>query len=173
MRIPVLSVVIAAACLSGGIASAAPNSKSFTDQGFVIQATEDGMAEVAIANMAIAKSSSSDVKAFAARMVQDHGNANSELASLGRSKHLRVPARINAKHQATLAMLQQQSGASFDAAYAKLMVADHAKAIALFTQESQSADADFAAFANKILPTLQAHKQMADDLSAKVGSPAT
>ena len=108
----------------------------------------------------------------AARMAQDHGNANSELASLGRSKHLGVPARVNAKHQVTSDMLQRQSSANFDAAYANLMVADHARAIALFSNEVQSPDADFAAFANKTLPILQAHKKMADDLSVKMGSTA-
>jgi len=69
-------------------------------------------------------------------------------------------------------MLQHQSSANFDAAYAKLMVADHARAIALFSNEVQSPDADFAAFANKTLPILQAHKKMADDLSVKMGSTA-
>jgi len=155
----------AALCVSGSVASgAAPPA----DQSFVKQAALDGMTEVEMANIASAKSSSDEVKAFAARMLQDHGKANADLAALAQSKSIKVPTKLDIKHRAMLNALQVRSGASFDAAYAQHMAAAHAKAVALFTKESQSPDADLAAFAKKTLPTLQEHKRLADALDAKV-----
>ncbi len=102
-------------------------------------------------------------------MVKDHSKANAELASLAESKSLKVPAKLDVRHRAMVDALKLRSGASFDAAYAKHMAADHNKAISLFTKESTSSDTDLAAFAKKTLPTLKEHKKLADDLNAKVG----
>jgi putative membrane protein len=163
-------VAAAALCVSGGVASGAAPP---TDQSFVKQAALDGMTEVEMANIASEKSSSDEVKTFAARMIQDHGKADADLAALAQSKSIKVPTKLDIKHKAMVDALKVRSGASFDAAYAQHMAAAHAKAIALFTQESQSPDADMAAFAKKTLPTLQEHKRLADALDAKVGHKAT
>jgi putative membrane protein len=130
------------------------------------------MAEVEMANIASEKSSSREVQTFAARMLQDHNEANAALAALAQSKGLKVPTKLDIKHKAMVDALQVRSGAGFDAAYAQHMAAEHAKAVVLFTKESQSADADMAAFAKKTLPTLQEHKQMADALDAKFSQKA-
>jgi putative membrane protein len=143
--------------------------KGLTDESFVKQAAQGGMTEIEMSNVAEQKSASQDVKTFAARMVQDHTKANAELATLAKSKNLKIPDKLDVKHRAMVDALKLRSGAGFNAAYAKHMVADHNKAISLFTKESQSSDADLAAFAKEILPTLKEHKQMADALNAKVG----
>jgi putative membrane protein len=44
---------------------------------------------------------------------------------------------------------------------------DHDKAIALFEGASKSADPEFAGFAQKTLPTLQEHKQLASKLPSR------
>lgn len=50
------------------------------------------------------------------------------------------------------------------------MVADHEKAVQLFTRAAQeSQDADIRAFAAKTLPTLQEHREMARQLAQQVG----
>jgi putative membrane protein len=164
------SGVAAVLCVSGSVAlGAAPPA----EQAFVKQAVLDGMTEVEMANIASAKSSSEEVKTFAARMLQDHSKANAELAALAQSKSIKVPTKLDIKHKAMVNALQVRSGASFDAAYAQHMAADHAKAVALFTKESQSPDADMAAFAKQTLPTLQEHKRLADALDAKFSPKAS
>jgi putative membrane protein len=162
--------IAAALCVSGSVAAGATPS---AEQSFVKQAALDGMTEVAMANIASDKSSSDEVQAFAARMLQDHSKANAELAALAQSKSLKVPTKLDIKHKAMVNALQVRSGASFDAAYAQHMAAEHAKAVALFTKESQSPDADMAAFAKKTLPTLQEHKRLADALDAKFSPEAS
>jgi putative membrane protein len=167
MRILTLLIAAAALCVSGGVAAGA--RQDLTDQSFVKQAAQDGMAEVEMGNVAAEKASSDDVKTFASRMVRDHSKANAELADLAQAKHLKVPTKLDVRHRAMIDALKLRSGASFDAAYAKHMVADHNKAISLFTKESQSSDAELSVFAKKTLPTLKEHKKMADALNAKVG----
>jgi len=135
---------------------------------FVKTATLDGMTEVEFGKLAVSKSSNSDVKRFAQKMVQDHGQANQQLAALARSKGLPVPTKLDAKHEAMLQELSAKSGAAFDSDYASHMAKAHTKAVALFEAASQSSDPDLAAFAKQTLPTLQQHEQLANNLNASV-----
>lgn len=141
-----------------------------TPETFVKTAAQDGMAEVALAKVAESKSSNPDVKQFAAKMVHDHGQADAQLAQLAKTKGLSVPGSLDAKHQAMVTAMSNKSGAAFDTAYSAHMAKAHEKAIALFEAAAQSSDQDIAAFANKTLPTLQAHQQMADNLKNETGS---
>jgi putative membrane protein len=134
---------------------------------FVKHAAQDGLAEVELGQLALSKSQNADVRKFAQRMVQDHGKANSELTAIATRKQLEVPKKPGAEHQATTQELRGKSGAEFDAAYAQHMAMDHGKAVALFESASQGKDDELAAFAKKTLPTLEEHKNMADDLNGR------
>jgi putative membrane protein len=136
-------------------------------------AAEDGMTEIALAKLAETKSSNSDIKQFAQKMERDHGQANEQLAQLAKSKGLTVPSTLDKKHEAMVTAMSHKSGAAFDASYSEHMAKAHAKAVALFQSAAQSSDKDLAAFASKILPTLQDHQQMANNLEHEHGSKRT
>ncbi|MDB6044612.1 MAG: putative outer membrane protein [Gammaproteobacteria bacterium] len=137
---------------------------------FVKKAAQDGMTEVELGKLALTKSSNSQVKQFAQKMVQDHGTANKELAGIAKGKGLDVPAQLDAQHQDMVKTLSSKSGAAFDSAYAEHMAMDHTKAVALFRAEATSNDPELAGFAKKTLPTLQEHKQLADTLQSSTGA---
>lgn len=139
-------------------------------QTFVKMAAEDGLAEVEMAKVAMKKSSNNDVKQFAQKMEQDHQQANDQLSSIAKSKGIEVPQKLDAKHEAMVKSMGAKSGKAFDQAYAQHMAKDHSKAVALFQGASQSSDSDLAAFAKKTLPTLEEHKQLADNLNSSVGT---
>jgi putative membrane protein len=66
--------------------------------------------------------------------------------------------------------MSKLSGAEFDREYMKHQVADHDKAVALFERQAKNGkDAELKAFAERTLPTLKEHQQMARDIHAKVG----
>ena len=134
---------------------------------FVKKAAQDGMTEVAAAEVALAKSQDPSVRSFAERMVTDHGKANKELESIAKSKGLDVPKELDAEHQAMVDALSAKSGAEFDREYSQHMNMDHNKAISLFEAASRTSDADLAGFAQKTLPTLKRHKQLAEKLPGK------
>jgi putative membrane protein len=131
---------------------------------FVEKAAQDGMTEVELGKVALAKSQNAEVRDFAQRMVTDHGKANQELAALAKQKGIEAPRKLDSEHQAMVQMLEAKSGAAFDNEYSRHMNMDHTKAITLFEAASKSSDADFAGFAKKTLPTLKEHKKLASRL---------
>jgi len=143
------------------------------DSAFIHTAAMGGMAEVELGKLAVANATSSDVKLFAQRMVDDHSKANDELKSLAGQKNVKLPAELDAKHKAVQDKLAKQKGAAFDAAYMSEMVSDHNTDVALFQKESKSGkDAEAKAWAAKTLPTLQEHQKMAKEIHAKTGKGA-
>ena len=136
------------------------------DSAFMKKAAAGGMAEVELGQLAVQKASSSDVKAFGQRMVDDHGKANEQVKQLAAEKHVDIPQAPGAKHQATKARLEALSGTQFDQAYIEEMVKDHKKDVAEFQHASKSAkDDDVKNFAAKILPTLQDHLKQIEGMT--------
>ena len=131
---------------------------------FVKKAALDGMTEVEAGKVALDKSKDPKIRAFAERMVKDHTKAGAELESIAKAKGLAPPKMLDAEHKAMLDSLKAKSGQEFDHAYAEHMNMDHSKAIALFESATKSPDADRAGFAEKTLPTLKEHKQLAQEL---------
>jgi putative membrane protein len=146
-------------------------SLSANDRKFVMEAAEGGKMEVALGKMATEKASKAEVKAFGQMMVTDHTQANTELQALARSKGVNLPsAEKQDPHEAQLRGL---SGDAFDRAYMSLMKEDHEKDVAEFRKESQSAsDPDVKAFASKTLPTLEKHRERANEVAKNTGGRA-
>jgi putative membrane protein len=183
-RISLASVFVAALAVSGAVAqqagdntssSAADSSASsgkmsagtaMADTKFMKEAAEGGMAEVALGQLAVEKASSSDVKKFGQRMVDDHSKANDQLKQLATEKKVDLPQDLNAKDKATKATLEKLPGDQFDQAYMKDMVKDHKKDVSDFRRESKSAhDPDVKQFASQTLPTLEDHLKQAESIA--------
>jgi putative membrane protein len=139
------------------------------DQDFVMKAAQGGLAEVAMGAAGLQKAANADVKAFAQRMVTDHGNANSELTQLASTKGVTLPTDVGAEHKAAADHLGTLSGAEFDKAYMMHMVDDHEKDVKEFETAAQSAqDPELKAWAAKTLRTLKDHLKMAKETQAKL-----
>ena len=148
----------------GGMSAMTPEDKEF-----VVKAGIGGLYEVQAGNLALQKAASAEVKAFAQRMVTDHGNANTELARLATSKGLALATELDGELEGAVEHLASLSGAEFDKAYMQHMVPDHEKTVADFDKASTTGtDADVKAWAQKTLPTLQEHLRMAKEISAKL-----
>jgi putative membrane protein len=136
-----------------------------TTQQFALSAAMGGMTEVELSKLTLRKSANSKTKSFAHMMVSDHSKANSELRSIAASKAIDLPTSLDNEHAAAVESLAALTGAAFDQAYAKQMVSDHQKAVALFKQEaSDNNNAELAEFARKTLPTIETHLQTAMEL---------
>jgi len=141
------------------------------DKAFVLEAASGGMAEVELGRLAVDKASSSDVKQFGQRMVDDHSKANNDLSAVAQQKNIAMPTSTSAKHKALHDRLSKLSGAEFDKAYMADMVKDHQKDVADFQHEAKMGkDADVKAFASRTLPVLEDHLRMAHDAAVKVGA---
>jgi len=135
------------------------------DAMFVKEASAAGLAEVALGQLGADKGSSQDTKTFGQQMVTDHTKANDELKSIATAKGLTPASEPMPADQKAAKAMEARSGDAFDKAFAAKMVADHKKAVALFTKESTSGkDPELKAFATKTLPTLKQHLEMAQQL---------
>ncbi|MCP1445991.1 putative membrane protein [Pseudomonas sp. GGS8] len=143
-----------------------------TSNDFVDDAAAGGIAEVETSKLALEKSSSADIKAFAKMMVTDHSKANEELAALAKKHDIKVPDTTTLVKQAKEKILDLRDK-SFDTAYANNQVKAHEETIERFKKEANTVTDDrvkgateFKAFAQKMLPTLEKHLDMAKKLQA-------
>ena len=136
--------------------------KEPTSEEFVKKAAQANFAEIEVSKLAQTKAESSDVKSFAQRMIDDHSQANSELAQIAKTQNLKVPLDADLKHKASMTMLKARKGESFDTAYMKEMDKDHTAAVNLFQAASTSSklSPELKAFAAKTLPKLEQHHQL-------------
>lgn len=133
---------------------------------FVDEVSAKGIAEVENAKLALEKSTSTDIKAFAKKMITDHSKANIELAGIASRKNLDVADDAELSAKAKTLILELRDGQSFDEAYANNQVEAHKTVIELLERAAISNDADLAAFAKENLPTLQKHLKEAKELAA-------
>jgi putative membrane protein len=158
-----LTLIPMAALAAGG----APGSP---DTSFYKSLAAGGMAEVRLGKLAQQKTTDPNVKEFAAMMVKDHSAANAQLRDLATSKGLTLPRGPGVAARAKKAELEVLSGHSFDSSYVSGQIKAHEETVALLQKEIASgSDADAKAFAQKILPTVQAHLQAADKLADGLG----
>lgn len=152
-------------------AATAPNAAADSRAvAFARKAAESGLAEVALSRLALEKAENSRLKAFANRMVSDHGAANAELQRAANADKIgRLPDAPGDDAGAARDKLAQLQGAAFDRAYADRMVDDHEDAVALFADYvDDGGDGALKEFARKTLPTLREHLAQAKALEEMV-----
>jgi len=150
----------------------APNSLSSRDKNFVLQAAQTGMLEVQLGKLAVERGSSARVKEYGQEMVNEHTQANQELMQLAMQKGVELPTEMSSQNKALTDRLSGLSGTSFDKAYKQAMIESHNQAIALFQAQSQQGqDPELKGWATKLLPNLQAHLQMVNQMLADTNQP--
>jgi putative membrane protein len=161
-------ITLATACMLTLTAHQSWAAMSKDDLTFLQKATSCGLAEVALGRMTQQNAQSAQVKEFGLRMVADHGEANKELQKIAKSQKLDLPKTPTSEDKAAEDRLGALKGAEFDAAYSEDMVKDHQKDLAVFQHEAESGqDPALKAFAQKTLPRIQQHLQMAQAISAR------
>lgn len=151
----------------------APRGAGAQERKFMTEAALGGLAEVEGGQLAARKATSADVKAFAERMVKDHGAANEELERIAAAKGVELPTQLDRKHRSELERLQKLSGSDLDRAYMNHMVQDHRKDVAQFRKAAKDMkDAEVKQFASRTLPTLEDHLRMAEKVAANVKAAA-
>ena len=144
-----------------------------SDKAFAHEAAVGGLTEVELGTLAKEKASSPDVKAFAERMVTDHGKANDELKQWAEQHHVTLPTELDAKHKALAAKLEKANGDAFDKAYTKQGgVAAHKDTLAKLQKASKAVkDTDVKGQVDKTIPVVQEHLKHAEQVaSGKMGS---
>ncbi|MFN0257246.1 DUF4142 domain-containing protein [Pedobacter ureilyticus] len=125
---------------------------------FATNAADAGLAEINLANLAIGKTTNTEIKAYANMMLKDHGMANDELIVLAKSKNITLPIAMSAENQKHRDELAGLTGSDFDKKYAKLMEENHVKVLAFMEHQARKGtDPDLKAFASKNVPVINSH----------------
>jgi putative membrane protein len=149
---------------SAAMSESGARSVSADDRKFVTEASQGGMFEVKSSQLAIDKGVTGSTREFAQMMIDDHGKANRDLESIAKKKGVTTSSALDSEHQAMLDELNGLTGKEFERKYHDDQVKGHDAAIALFERYSKDADdADIKAFANRLLPTLRAHRKHLDE----------
>jgi len=147
------------------------NDKTLVDDeglSFIKNGLEGGMTEIKASGLAKTNSTNPRVVSFADMMIADHTDAGNELKTIESAKMVDARDTISAEHKQMIANLSTLSGASFDKAYIKMMIADHEKAIKLFTEATGNTSNLIQNFSRKTLPKIQMHLDSAEAISASL-----
>ena len=133
---------------------------------FVTRASIGNLFAIAESRLALDRTGDPQVKAFARRLVDDHGRAEAALQPAAGGSDATVPTTLDQDHQARVTALQGKSGADFDRAYVADQVEVHSNALTLYADYMLLGDnAKLKALAIKMIPIAEAQLKGAQALS--------
>lgn len=144
----------------------------------VAPSTADFVKEVAISDMFELESSklaeqkgTAAEKAFAKQMITDHTKTTTELKGMVNEGKVKaeLPTALDSTHESKLDKLRSLSGPDFASTFASDQVDAHKDAVSLFQRYAKSGDNnDLKSWADKTLPALEHHLQLAQNLTKAV-----
>ena len=159
-RLAVLS--FAALFLSAGAYGADPATKQAAPAqptaSFVAMVVPANLFEIESSKLALERSRSSAVKAFAKHMIDDHSKGGVRIREALAQAGLGMPdERLDAKHIAKMQELRD-AGDAFDSVYTEMQYKAHVEAVDLFKGYAAGGEnKQLREFAADVVPTLQAH----------------
>jgi putative membrane protein len=152
---------------SAGTSTAAlPDVSNKSTKTILVQIHQANLKEVAIGKIAQERASSSEVRAYAAQLVEDHTSADNMVVAMAR----KAGARLHESAQGKLLAqkLSSISGAGFDRLFLQQTSSDHERLIRELQQEREDAsDDEVEALIDKIMPILEQHRDLAQILMKK------
>jgi len=178
MKITAFPALLGVAAISLGTATFAQTSSPGSDQArtahqdteFLKKANQGSVDEIDLAQLALKKSSDDDVKAFAQKMIDDHGKLLDDMKPFDMQAGVSIPEHPDAAGEATKLKLDVLTGKTFDKAYIKAMVEDHHKDLEAFIAEEKATS--YPAFKDAVgkgEKVVHEHLEMIDQMAKKDG----
>jgi putative membrane protein len=158
-----LVMAIAAFAAGTGLAHAQQQAEPLTDRAFIENAAQNSLLETTASQLVQRNTRDPQLREYAQQIIADHTRAVAELKKIALEQNVTLPTSLDASHKKELERLKGLKGDEMDAAYSGVMTASHDNAVELFQQASQYKHLSPAvqSFAQRTLPTLQAHHRMA------------
>ncbi len=156
------------AAQSGAAGQTASSARlSSDDEKALMDMAQANINEVAAAKIALSKAESSDVKAFAQKMVDDHGAALTKVQTVAQQKGVTLPTEPDAQHKAMAAQLEKQSGDAFDKMYMENAgTKDHQMVLSKLQSDAKNIkDPDVKALADAHTPVVEQHLKAAQQMN--------
>lgn len=147
-----------------------PPALAAVDDVFAVAVIQGNAAELQAARLALTRTTSDDVLAFARQMITDHDMIAAEGMPLVQRHLAHLPPTLGAPDALALLNLASLQAVDFDQQYALTQIADHLATQTAFATEARTGrDPQLKAFASKWLPTIAAHLELAITLVKHVG----
>ena len=114
--------------------------------------------ELMLSQLALQRSTNTDVTELARMMETAHTKTLAELAKLAEGQQLSIPTTLNETAEGSKTELNKLSGKEFDLKYCEMMVEGHGRAIALMEGAAENATgSDLRGWAIRTVPELRKH----------------
>ncbi|QCR38053.1 DUF4142 domain-containing protein [Nissabacter sp. SGAir0207] len=158
-----------ASAAQGSAASQAASGATLSagDEKAIKDMAQANINEIAAAKIALSKAQSSNVKAFAQKMIEDHGSALTKVQTVAQQKGVALPTEPDAKHKAMATKLEEQSGSEFDKMYMENAgTKDHKMVLSELQSDAKNiTDPDVKALAEAHTPVVEQHLKSAQEMS--------
>jgi putative membrane protein len=151
---------------SPGMPGTANNEQAYSDAVFVQDAMQNSEAQVAMSQLAVTKSPSTDVQQFGQKMVQIHTALGNQLKPAAKQLGVDEPKGPSKKEKQEIAKLEGLSGPDFDTAYLTALAKEQQKNLRAFKDEETSAQSPgLQQAAKQDEPILTEHYQVLEKLA--------
>lgn len=146
---------------------AASTTMNVQDGQFLAAAGNSDAFETQTSQLALEKSRRPAVRAYAQKMIDEHGQTTQKLQQLAASKGAAFQPALDPTQTRLMASLTG-APSKFDGAYLRAQAAGHLTTVASYNDEiSSGSDPDVKAFAQQNLPMIQQHLQEARRLNGR------
>jgi putative membrane protein len=141
---------------------------------FMKEATQDAMAKINLARVALQNAQNEQVKSFAVQMLSDYGKVQNDLIYIANQQFVFLNIELDPKQQDVFETLSNLQGAAFDKAYMKAMLSDPHTDVSRFKQEATKGSSEaMKNWASQMLPTLESALKEAQKVAPAVGVHST
>ena len=145
---------------------------SQNDQTFMRKTAQDNLAEIQTAKFVEQKTNDPGIRKYAQDLRSEHSMAQQQLKQVAQQAGVTLPASPTQEDIAKLDQLKKLSGKQLDNAFVKNELSDHKKGIKSFdTEIATSQDPAVKDFAEMVLPHLQDHMRIGEDLAGNMDMP--
>jgi putative membrane protein len=151
------------------VSRAAPSAEASSEKTTVTilaRIHQANLKEIAISKLAQGKASTSEIRAYADQLVQDHTNADQMVATIAQKTGAHLHENAHGKQADK--KLRSAGGVAFDRLFLQQTSSDQERLIRSLQQEREDAsDDDIEALIDKIMPILEQHHELAQILMKK------
>ncbi len=157
-------------------------AKKLTDSQVLMKLHHINKEEIEVGQIAQQQGASTAVTDYGSTLVRDHTKADQDVTALASRMSVDLEAKkADSMHrekqqvmQSKIDQLKKMSGKDFDRAFAQMMVNGHRQAIEMVKDARGTVqNAELKSLLDRLLPVLQKHEDMANDILNKAGNTAS
>ena len=149
-------------------AQASRNRQEPGAQEFLIQVMEDSLAEMELCMVALDHSESSEIKAFAQSMLNEHGKLGQQIEQMAKSMKVPFPKKVRTEHAGMIREMSKLMGNDFDRRFVEQNLRYHENDLKVFQHyASEEAEGPVGELADAGVKLFTRHLGMVKELARK------